>query len=168
LGLLAGAIWDSWRIAYADSCARKSTLAGLTAAIGADEANARYHYWRAQLLDFEGLDPTAELLRAVTLNPRESSAWIQLAAKAEAQERFREAERYLLRAAGEDKLFDPRWGAGQLLFPPCRRAEFLALDPRGVPNELSRSHASVRAVLAHDWRQRRDLEGDPAARKPAK
>jgi tetratricopeptide (TPR) repeat protein len=65
-----------------------------------------------------------ELRTAVTLNPRLSSAWIQLGLDAEADGNLSEAETDLLRAASVDRLYVPAWTLANFYFRRGDAAKF--------------------------------------------
>jgi len=65
-----------------------------------------------------------ELLAAVTLNPRLSSAWIQLGLNAEADGNPSEAETDLLQAAHVDHLYLPAWTLTNFYFRRGDSAKF--------------------------------------------
>ena len=101
------------------------------------EAALRSPNWirAAHLAGFES--SSADLRTAVSLNPRLSSAWIQLGLDAEAEGNFPEAEADLLRAAGVDRLYLPAWtlanfyfrrGDAEKFWPWAERAARLTFD----------------------------------------
>ena len=65
-----------------------------------------------------------ELRAAVSLNPRLSSAWIQLGLDAEADGNLPEAETDLLRAASVDRLYVPAWTLSNFYFRRGDTAKF--------------------------------------------
>jgi hypothetical protein len=65
-----------------------------------------------------------QLRAAVTLNPRLSSAWIQLGLDAEADGNLPEAETDLLRAASVDRLYVPAWTLANFYFRRGDAAKF--------------------------------------------
>jgi tetratricopeptide (TPR) repeat protein len=65
-----------------------------------------------------------ELHAAVGLNPRLSSAWIQLGLAAEANGNLPEAETDLLRAASVDRLYVPAWTLANFYFRRGDAAKF--------------------------------------------
>lgn len=65
-----------------------------------------------------------ELHAAVSLNPRLSSAWIQLGLDAEADGNLPEAETDLLRAASVDHLYVPAWTLANFYFRRGDAAKF--------------------------------------------
>jgi tetratricopeptide (TPR) repeat protein len=65
-----------------------------------------------------------ELHAAVGLNPRLSSAWIQLGLDAEAEGNLPEAETDLLRAASVDRLYVPAWTLANFYFRRGDAAKF--------------------------------------------
>src|SRR5215471_4555346 len=111
LAIMALAIggYFSARLAWADWRFRANTYASVRRAVELDPGNARYHAWLAEFEEYEGRDPAAELAIAASLNPNDSSIWIRLGLRAESQRDFAQAEQFLVKAAGIDKLYAPRW-----------------------------------------------------------
>ena len=77
-----------------------------------------------------------DLRAAVSLNPRLSSAWIQLGLNAEADGNLPEAETDLLRAASVDHLYVPAWTLANFYFRRGDAAEILALGKTGRRSHL--------------------------------
>jgi tetratricopeptide (TPR) repeat protein len=67
---------------------------------------------------------SGNLRRAVELNPYLASAWLDLAAEAEARGDLVEAERCLNRAAEVDKTFEPRWALANFYFRAGNEPQF--------------------------------------------
>jgi tetratricopeptide (TPR) repeat protein len=108
-GLAAAAAW-SVRLGRADAWFRTETVAGTGTALSLTPDRAEYSV-RLALLVSDG-DPAraeAALRRAVALNPRDAGAWIELGLRYEAGGNLPPAERALLRAAQESRLYLPRW-----------------------------------------------------------
>src|SRR5579864_8560303 len=85
-------------------------------AVGITPDSADYHFrlWQAE---GEGTgQSSAELDRALTLNPRYSAAWIARGLEAEAAGDRKNAEASLLRAAEIDHLYLPRWTLANFYF----------------------------------------------------
>jgi len=106
--LLIASYW-SIRLAHADSLFRANTSASVARAAELDRGNARYHAWLAEIEEYEGGNPAAELETASALNPSDSAVWIRRGLYAESQRDFRRAEEYLRHAVDIDKLYAPRW-----------------------------------------------------------
>lgn len=88
------------------------------------EAALRSPLWvRAESLGRFESSPD-ELRAAVSLNPRLSSAWIQLGLDAEADGNLLEAETDLLRAASVDHLYVPAWTLANFYFRRGDAAKF--------------------------------------------
>jgi len=121
---------------------------------------------------FAGFESSREeLLAAVRLNPRLSSAWIQLGLTAEADGNLQEAERDLLQASRVDRLYLPAWTltnfyfrrgdaarfwpwaeqAARLTFddyrPLLRMADGLEKSPQRVATRLGGGASLLRAYL---------------------
>jgi tetratricopeptide (TPR) repeat protein len=112
-----------------------------------------------------------QLQAAVNLNPRLSSAWIQLGLNAEADGNLQEAETDLLGAARVDRLYLPAWTLANFYFrrgdpakfwpwaeraarltfddyrPLLRLAEALETSPQRVATRLGGSAPLLRAYL---------------------
>jgi hypothetical protein len=134
-----------------------------------------------------------QLRAAVALNPRLSSAWIQLGLDAEADGNLQDAESDLLRAASVDRLYLPAWTLANFYFrrgdaagfwpwakraaaltyddyrPLLRLADALATSPQQVATRLGGGAPLLRAYLdilinAHRLNSARDMAGLLAAR----
>ena len=134
-----------------------------------------------------------ELHAAVGLNPRLSSAWIQLGLDAEAEGNLPEAETDLLRAASVDRLYVPAWTLANFYFrrgdaakfwpwakraadltyddyrPLLRLADALETSPPRVATRLGGGAPLLRAYLdilinAHRLDSAREVAGLLAAR----
>src|SRR5712692_9596647 len=99
----------SLRLAYADWLFRANTPASVARAVELDPGNAQYHAWLAEIHEYEGLNPAAELAIASKLNPSDSAVWIRRGLLSESQRDFATEEKFLLHAARIDKLYAPRW-----------------------------------------------------------
>lgn len=107
--MLGFAGYLSVRLAWADSLFRTNTFASVQRATQVDPDNARYHAWLAEMQEYEGLDPTADLEMASRLNSSDSAIWIRRALHAESQRDLARAEQFFLAAVRIDKLYAPRW-----------------------------------------------------------
>jgi len=134
-----------------------------------------------------------ELSAAVRMNPRLSSAWIQLGLDAEADGNLPEAETDLLRAAGVDHLYVPAWTLVNFYFrrddeprfwpwakraaeltsddyrPLLRLADSLDTSPQRVATRLGGGAPLLRAYLdllinAHRLDSAQEIAGMLAAR----
>jgi hypothetical protein len=134
-----------------------------------------------------------QLRDALTLNPRLSSAWIQLGLDAEADGNLPEAETDLLRAAGVDHLYVPAWTLVNFYFrrddeprfwpwakraaeltsddyrPLLRLADSLDTSPQRVATRLGGGAPLLRAYLdllinAHRLDSAQEIAGMLAAR----
>lgn len=123
----------------------------------------------AKLAGFES--SPEQLHAAVSLNPRLSSAWIQLGLNAEADGNLQEAETDLLQAARVDRLYLPAWTLANFYFrrgdtakfwpwaeraarltfddyrPLLRLADALETSPQRVATRLGGSAPLLRAYL---------------------
>lgn len=99
------------RWAVAEFCAQKHTASTARIAVVIAPGNSSYWYGYARLLAMAGEEARARqaLRSAVRANPRDSAALIELGLRAEADSDYRSAESLLLRAAGIDRTYDPRW-----------------------------------------------------------
>jgi tetratricopeptide (TPR) repeat protein len=112
-----------------------------------------------------------QLHAAVNLNPRLSSAWIQLGLNAEADGNLQEAETDLLQAARADRLYLPAWTLANFYFrrgepakfwpwaqqaarltyddyrPLLRMADALETSPQRVATDLGGGASLLRAYL---------------------
>ncbi len=105
------------RMALADYQFRRDTLAGTQSAIRLEPDNAAYYVRLAAAIPEE--DPAGSgraLERAVALNPWDSRTWVELGLRAEADDDFGPAERFLLRAARVDQQFLPKWSLANYYF----------------------------------------------------
>ncbi len=140
------------RIAFADWLFRQNNIASVQQAIEWAPDNAYYHAWLASLQEFAGQDPADALLTSVKLNPWDSSSWIRLAARAEAQEDEATAERYLLKAAAIDQHFSPRWALMNFYFRRGRQERFWFWTTRA----LGMSYGDLTPVFDLCWRMTDD------------
>jgi tetratricopeptide (TPR) repeat protein len=111
LVLAVAAFW-SIRLAWADYLFRTNQPANVRRA--------------AELVPFHPLYQARarNLQRAVELNPFLSSAWLEMAQKAEVAGNFAEAERCLRQAALVDQQFEPRWALANFYFRMGRSGDF--------------------------------------------
>ncbi|MCS7023916.1 MAG: hypothetical protein NZV14_03895 [Bryobacteraceae bacterium] len=110
--VLASAAYWSFRLAWADYLFRTNRPENIQRA--------------AELVPFSALYQAraGNLKRAVELNPYLSSAWLELAFRAEAATNYEEAEGYLLRAAAVDQQFEPRWALANFYFRRGKSEDF--------------------------------------------
>ena len=111
----------------------------LATPITPDSAEYHFRLWQAQK---EGVgNPSAELDRALALNPRYTEAWIARGLEAETSGDLKKAEASLLQAAEVDRLYLPRWTlanfyvrASELpqFWTWARRAAEMAYDPAAL------------------------------------
>src|ERR1700730_9805775 len=100
------ACYWSIRLAYADHIAAERTRPAIEHAISLAPVDAEYY---VRLAETDSGVAVAAMERAVTLNPLNSSVWIDYARASENHKDFERAERSLLRAVQVDKTFAPRW-----------------------------------------------------------
>jgi hypothetical protein len=105
---LALATYWTLRIAIADQLFRARSLDRVERAVRIAPGNAQYFAGLAEYREAEGLDPDAALAESSRLNPMDSSVKIRRGLRAEFNNDFALAEKFLLEAAAVDKLFDPR------------------------------------------------------------
>jgi tetratricopeptide (TPR) repeat protein len=121
LGLAA--FW-SIRFAAADILYRQNTPEALKKAVALAPGNASYRALRGEFFESEGVNPDPDFQTAAALSPLESSYWIRLGFRAEAENHFDQAEQYLLRAAAVDNKFDPRWALMNFYYRRQRDLDF--------------------------------------------
>jgi tetratricopeptide (TPR) repeat protein len=115
-GLAAAGAW-SIRVGWADYRIRQNTIAATEQAIALIPDNADYSARLAVLMS-EG-DPRKSkdaFRRAVSLNPWNARSWIDLGLRAEQEGDNATAKMCLLRAAGADREFLPRWTLANYYF----------------------------------------------------
>lgn len=110
--VLGFASWWSFRVALADLLETHGSLTDARRAVLLTPASAAAHYNAATL--YAALDPLtnrddAELKATVSLNPRDSAAWMAWGLKSETEGDNAHAEQYLLEAARVDHMFKPAW-----------------------------------------------------------
>jgi hypothetical protein len=105
-GVLAFGIWCSWTLARADYLFRLNTPESVRAAIRLEPDSWEY-YMRLALLD----DAHAKQLleTAISLNPYNAEADIELSLRLEGAGDYRTAEKLLLNAFAVDRTYLPRW-----------------------------------------------------------
>jgi len=111
----------------------------LAVTITPDSAEYHFRLWEAQK---DGpADSSAELDRALALNPRYTAAWIARGLEAEGAGDRKKAEASLLRAAEIDRLYLPRWTLANFylrgadlpqFWTWARRAAEMAYDPAAL------------------------------------
>lgn len=112
---LALAFYWSLRFAAADFLYRRDSPEALRRALLLAPGDARLHLRSAELHE----NPAARLAAletALALNPRDSSAWIELGLRSEIGGSFPKAERCLLEAARIDKTYEPRAALANFYF----------------------------------------------------
>jgi tetratricopeptide (TPR) repeat protein len=123
LGAVALSFSAYWamRLAYAEHLSDSNSSADRSRAIRLAPSDARL-YIRWGRLDTKRRVPALEA--ALARNPRDSSAWIELGLRAEAQGDFRRAEQCLLEAARVDRTLAPRWSLANFYFRRDNTEEF--------------------------------------------
>ena len=115
-GLAAAAAW-SFRFAVADHFARILTVSGQEQAIAWSPGQSLNYVRLSAVITETDPGKAEELLqRAVALNPLDSRSWIDLALRHEMDGNLPAAERELLRAAGIDRQYLPRWSLANFYF----------------------------------------------------
>ena len=133
IGSGVGIAW-SVRLAIADYWFRKETPQATQKAIDWTPGRADYHVRLALLVGEDHPSEAIEALRqAVTLNPHSSRPWIELGLRYEAENRFAEAEKALLRAAEIDKQYEPRWSLMNYYFRRDQTEPFWEWATAAVP-----------------------------------
>jgi hypothetical protein len=138
--LLGWEAFYSVKLALADRIAEASTEEGFRRASHLLPSNSYYHF---ELSEYEAVpdggtnEGLRELHRALTLNPREIRAWIDLGLQSESAGNYAKAEKSFLTAAQFDRQFGPRWQLANYYF---RRQE---------PEKFWR-WAYAAAEMAHD------------------
>lgn len=105
-------VMGAWsvRLALADYRFRQETLPGTQEALRLEPDSAAYSVRLAAMIRQSNPAGSVQALqRAVALNPWDSQSWVELGLRAEAAGDLAAAERSLLRAAGIDKQYFPRW-----------------------------------------------------------
>jgi Flp pilus assembly protein TadD len=111
-------LW-SVRLAAADYWFTKETPEGTEKALALTPDQSAYYVLLALLVgDDHPSVAVAALRKAVTLNPSDARAWVELGLRYEAAGDLGAAEQTLLRAAAEDRTYLPsEMDAAELLFP---------------------------------------------------
>jgi hypothetical protein len=116
VGLAAAAAW-SFRVAVSDHYARAVTDSGLEQAIVWSPGQSLNYVRLSSLITDTDPGKAEQLLqRAVALNPLDSRSWIDLALRHEMNGNLPAAEQELLRAAGTDRQYLPRWSLANFYF----------------------------------------------------
>ncbi len=119
------AAWWSSRLAYADFLHSKQTTELVRKAAALVPNNSDYHSRLAELTyDDDPRGSASELRIALSHNPRDSKAWIELGLRAEFDGRYAEAERHLLEAARVDTQYVPKWTLANYYFRRQQSEEF--------------------------------------------
>jgi tetratricopeptide (TPR) repeat protein len=123
-GFMTASAW-SVRLACADYWFRQQSIPETEKAIAFTPGQADY-YFRLALLEREANNPTAmeALNRAVALNPSDARSWMELGLSYEGAGALPQAEQCLLRAAGEDRQYLPRWTLANYYFRRSAVADF--------------------------------------------
>jgi tetratricopeptide (TPR) repeat protein len=116
VGLAAAAAW-SFRVAVSDYYASAVTVSGLEQAIAwSPSQSLNYVRLSALITDTDAGKAEKLLQQAVALNPLDSRSWIDLALRHEMNGSLSVAEQELLRAAGTDRQYLPRWSLANFYF----------------------------------------------------
>lgn len=116
-GAFGAAAWWSVRVGWADSWARRETVAGTERALAVTPDQAAYYVRLAALVADDDPQRAARALRrAVALNPLDAQSWIELGLRAEIGGDALDAEKCLLRAADADRKYLPRWTLANYYF----------------------------------------------------
>ncbi len=136
LAALAGLTWWSVKLALADRLYRRDRADDLKTARALTPGNARY--WSRPLTPGSPSE-AGDLRRALSLNPADSSSWMELGLLHEVDGAYSAAERCFLEATRVDKTFDPAWtmanfyfrrGDAERFWPWARRAAYMAYQDR--------------------------------------
>lgn len=115
-GLVMAAVW-SFRTAAADQAVRAATLEAAEQAIKWTPDQSYNYVWLSALASDTNPQRAEQALRqAVALNPQDARSWIDLALRRESDGDLKQAERYLLLAAGTDQQYLPRWSLANFYF----------------------------------------------------
>lgn len=135
LGLLGAGAFRSIRLAQAQTLYASGSAHSLLAAEQIFPGCARYPKARGLLLsqEMEQPDEAFDLFRrALSLNPRDASLWIELGLQDEVAGRLASAERKLLEAARLDNTFSPRWSLANFYFRRKDEDSFLIWAKRSA------------------------------------
>lgn len=121
---LSALICYSVVLGVADVSFRDNNLTSLKTAVRLVPSNALYRDVLAEHLEANGANPDLELEKATELSPRESRFWIRRGFRAEIEEKYADAERYLLEARRVDHGFDPRWALMNYYFRRDNSSQF--------------------------------------------
>jgi tetratricopeptide (TPR) repeat protein len=125
-GCGVSAVWSA-RAGWADYRARQETSTATERAIAVTPGQSLYYYRLAVLLAERDPRKSNEYLRrAAALNPADADLWIELGLRSEAEGDYATAERCLLRAAAENKLYLPRWTLANYYYRRNDAARFWA------------------------------------------
>lgn len=112
-GILVLGIWYAWNLARADYLFRLNTPESVRAAIRLEPDSWEY-YMRLALLDDADAQPLLE--KAISLDPYNAEADIELALHLEGEGDYRAAEKLLLNAFAVDHTYLPRWSLANFYF----------------------------------------------------
>jgi hypothetical protein len=138
-----GAYW-SLRAGYAEYLARDHAPTALRSAIRWIPNNPVYFSWLAEADRGSGV---SAIRRAVELNPRNASIWIEYSQIAEESGDVHEAEACLLEATKVDRSFAPRWLLAEFYY---RRRDPIHFWP-AVKDALGASYDDVRPLFERCW-----------------
>jgi hypothetical protein len=118
--------------------------------------SAEYHFRLGEVQREVPGNLSAELDRALALNPRYAAAWIARGLQAEAAGDRKKAEASLLQAAEVDRLYLPRWTLANFYFRAgdlprfwtwARRAAGMAYDPAALFQLCWRASGDAKEIL---------------------
>lgn len=139
-GLTLAVIW-AVRIGLADIYFQRHTLSDTEKAVRLTPGQAEYReHLAAYLSDIDERRAMQALERAVTLDPYDANAWIQLGLLDEAEDRFGAASQCLRRAARVDHTFLPAWSLANFYFRrdnPVQFWSWVHQASRLVPEDAS-------------------------------
>jgi hypothetical protein len=115
-GLLLWAAFVSFKYGWADYLSRRNDLSARLEAVRLTPGDADAWLRLAELKREAGQDGTADVRRAVRLNPRNYEALILLGLGEESEGHVSEAEQDLLAAARIDRDYVPRWTLANFYF----------------------------------------------------
>jgi hypothetical protein len=121
--LLIG-VWYSVQLSRADIAFGRNNLESLRTAVSLAPGNATYRELLAEHMEAAGMNADSELQAATALSPHDSRFWIRRGFRAEVEEKYAEAERYLIQAHRVDRGFDPRWALMSFYFRRGNIPEF--------------------------------------------
>ena len=133
LAALVAATYWAVRLAWADSLFRAGSEGSVKAAVRLAPWNAEYHARLAAILEGSGdAGAEAELRKAVDLNPRLASGWVELGLRAETAGDLAGAEDCLLRATRADRTYSTSWTLANFYFRHEQREKFWPVVRRAL------------------------------------